>query len=499
MKLDVIVVGSGQAGIPLAARLARAGKRVLLAERAEIGGTCVNTGCTPTKTMIASARAAHAARTAARLGVRAGPVEVDLPAVVDRKDAIVRRWREGAEKRLREGGERLTLVRGQARFTGERRIEVAGDTHTADIVVLDVGARPAAPPLEGLERVPWLSYETVMQLRELPSHLIVLGGGYIGCEFGQMFRRFGAQVTIVDVVPHLLSREDLEISSALEAVFRDEGIGLELGAGAERVSGQAGRIALRLSGGKELRGSHLLIATGRRPNTDDLGCDAGGIALDPKGFIVADDEYRTSAPGTYAVGDVIGQPQFTHTAWDDHRILFDLLLGRSRRGRGPHRARSARERHAVRGGDDAVCGGRARRRGRREGRRHEGAPRSEDRASARRGHRRLRGRRADPHLRHLDAVRGACPRHRRGGIRPPHLLRRRAVAGDEAPAFRALLNQIARPTARHLSTRASRNGARHRRATRPQGRFVRRGHALPLSQYGARAARSRVSFGHVRE
>ncbi|HEX9572977.1 MAG TPA: mercuric reductase [Myxococcales bacterium] len=333
MKLDVIVVGSGQAGIPLAARLARAGKRVLLAERAEIGGTCVNTGCTPTKTMIASARAAHAARTAARLGVRAGPVEVDLPAVVDRKDAIVRRWREGAEKRLREGGERLTLVRGQARFTGERRIEVAGDTHTADIVVLDVGARPAAPPLEGLERVPWLSYETVMQLRELPSHLIVLGGGYIGCEFGQMFRRFGAQVTIVDVVPHLLSREDPEISSALEAVFRDEGIGLELGAGAERVSGQAGRIALRLSGGKELRGSHLLIATGRRPNTDDLGCDAGGIALDPKGFIVADDEYRTSAPGTYAVGDVIGQPQFTHTAWDDHRILFDLLLGRSRRGR----------------------------------------------------------------------------------------------------------------------------------------------------------------------
>jgi pyruvate/2-oxoglutarate dehydrogenase complex dihydrolipoamide dehydrogenase (E3) component len=148
-----------------------------------------------------------------------------------------------------------------------------------------------------------------------------------------MFRRFGAQVTIADVEPHLLSREDPEISSELETVFRDEGIGLELGAGAERVSGRAGRIALRLSSGKNLRGSHLLVATGRRPNTDDLGCDKGGIALDPKGFIVADDEYRTSASGTYAVGDVIGQPQFTHTAWDDHRILFDLLLGRSRRGR----------------------------------------------------------------------------------------------------------------------------------------------------------------------
>ena len=333
MKFDVIVVGSGQAGVPLATRLARAGKQVMLAERAELGGTCVNAGCTPTKTMIASARAAHVARTAARLGVRAGPVEVDLPAVVDRKDDIVRKWREKVEKRLRSGGDKLTLVRGQARFTGERRIEVAGQHHTAEIVVLDVGARPVTPPLDGLESVPWLDYETVMQLRDLPAHLLVLGGGYIGCEFGQMFRRFGAQATIVDVEPHLLSREDPEISSALETVFRDEGIGLELGAGAERVSGQAGRIVVRLSGGKELRGSHLLVATGRRPNTDDLGCDKGGIALDPKGFIVADDEYRTSASGTYAVGDVIGQPQFTHTAWDDHRILFDLLLGRSRRGR----------------------------------------------------------------------------------------------------------------------------------------------------------------------
>jgi len=333
MKFDVIVVGSGQAGVPLATRLARAGKQVLLAERGELGGTCVNSGCTPTKTMIATACAAHVARTAARLGVRAGPVEVDLPAVVDRKDAIVGKWREMVEKRLRKAGDKLTLLRGQARFTGERRIEVAGQTHTADVVVLDVGARPVTPPLDGLTSVPWLDYETVLQLRELPSHLLILGGGYIGCELGQMFRRFGAQVTIADVGPHLLSREDPEISSALEGVFRDEGIGLELSAAAERVSGQAGRIALRLAGGKELRGSHLLVATGRRPNTDGLGCDKGGIALDPKGFIVADDEYRTSASGTYAVGDVIGQPQFTHTAWDDHRILFEILLGRSSRGR----------------------------------------------------------------------------------------------------------------------------------------------------------------------
>jgi len=283
--------------------------------------------------MMASARAAHVARTSARLGVRAGPVEVDLAAVVDRKDAVVRRWREGLEKKLRSAGEKLTLLRGQARFVGERRIEVAGETHAAETIVLNVGARALVPPLDGLGSVPWLDYATVMQLRELPSHLLVLGGGYIGCEFGQMFRRFGAKVTIADLAPHLLTREDPEISSALEAVFRGEGIGLEMGSTVEKVSGSKGNIVLRLSGARELRGSHLLVAVGRRPNTDDLACEAGGVALDSKGFIVADDEYRTTAPGTYAVGDVIGQPQFTHTAWDDHRLLFDLLLGRSRRGR----------------------------------------------------------------------------------------------------------------------------------------------------------------------
>lgn len=331
MKADVIVIGSGQAGVPLAARLAAAGKTVILAERKDLGGTCVNVGCTPTKTMMASARAAHVARTAARLGVRAGEVSVDLGKVVDRKDAVVRQWREGVARRLK--ADRLTLVHGQARFTGPRQVDVGGQAHSAEVVVINTGARPVVPELPGLDAVPFLTNATLMQVRELPSHLLILGGGYIGCEFGQMFRRFGARVTIADGGTHLMGREDPEISSALEDAFRGEGIALELGVKAAGVSGKAGDLRLQLEGGKELRGSHLLVATGRRPNTDDLGCDEAGVALDDKGSVVADDRYRTSAEGVYAVGDVLGFPQFTHTSWDDHRRLFDILLGRSQRGR----------------------------------------------------------------------------------------------------------------------------------------------------------------------
>ena len=330
MHADVIVIGSGQAGVPLATRLAAAGKTVLLAERGDLGGTCVNVGCTPTKTMMASARAAHVARTAARLGVQTGEVHVDLAAVVDRKNAIVKRWREGVGKRLQ--AERLTVARGHARFVGERKVEVAGEVHDAETVIINVGARPLVPGIDGLSKVPFLDNATVMQLRELPAHLIVLGGGYIGCEFGQMFRRFGARVTLVDHNPHLLARQDPEISAALEGAFRAEGIGLELGATVSAIEGTEGDLRVKL-GSRELRGSHLLVATGRRPNTDDLGCDTAGIALDGKGSIVADSHYRTSAAGVYAVADVLGGPQFTHTSWDDHRLLFDLLLGRGTRGR----------------------------------------------------------------------------------------------------------------------------------------------------------------------
>ncbi|HET6923879.1 MAG TPA: FAD-dependent oxidoreductase, partial [Anaeromyxobacteraceae bacterium] len=215
MPPDVIVIGSGQAGVPLSKRLAAAGRRVLLVERSELGGTCVNDGCTPTKTMIASARAAHVARGAGRLGVAAGPVKVDLAAVVARKDAVVERWRRGVRAGIEEAGERLELRRGHARFTGPREIEVDGERIGAEVVVVNAGARPAVPDLPGLSSVPWLDHRSLMELRQLPGHLAVLGGGYIGCELGQAFRRFGSEVTIVDHNPRLLARLDEDLSAAL--------------------------------------------------------------------------------------------------------------------------------------------------------------------------------------------------------------------------------------------------------------------------------------------
>jgi len=333
MKVDVIVIGAGQAGPPLAARLAEAGRRVLIAEAKDLGGTCVNNGCTPTKTMIASARAAHVARTAGRLGVRTGDVKVDLAAVVDRKDKIVGQWRESVQKRLDKAGERLTLIRGRARLVAAREIEVDGERHSADVVVLNVGCRAMIPPIPGLAETPHLDNASVMELREVPRKLVVLGGGYIGCEFAQMFRRFGSEVTIVESMDRLMSHEDPESSAALGGAFESEGIELALGAKAANVSGTANDLRVRLDSGREVTGSHLLVALGRRPNTDDLGCDAAGIARDPRGYIPVDDHYQTSADGVYAVGDVTPGPQFTHASWDDHRLLFDHLMGRPGRKR----------------------------------------------------------------------------------------------------------------------------------------------------------------------
>jgi pyruvate/2-oxoglutarate dehydrogenase complex dihydrolipoamide dehydrogenase (E3) component len=333
MDPDVIIIGTGQAGVPLATRLASAERHVLIAERSDPGGTCVNYGCTPTKTMVASARAAHVARSAGRLGVHAGDVRVDFKAVVARKNEIVRQWREGVVKRLDAARDKVTLVRGHARFVGPRTIEVAGERHAAETIIINVGARPAIPSIAGLDSVPWLDSHRAMDLDELPGHLIVIGGGYIGCEFAQMFRRLGSEVTMVGNAPHLLPREDEDTSIAVEDVFRREGVRLELGASPTSVAPGDGGTRVVLANGTEISGTHLLLGTGRRPNTDDLGCEAAGVNLDSNGFIIVDDAYQTSAPGIYAVGDAIPQPQFTHTSWDDHRLLFDRLTGKGARAR----------------------------------------------------------------------------------------------------------------------------------------------------------------------
>jgi pyruvate/2-oxoglutarate dehydrogenase complex dihydrolipoamide dehydrogenase (E3) component len=333
---DVLIVGCGQAAEPLALRFARAGRRVVLFEAKALGGTCVNTGCTPTKTMVASARAAHVARTSAHLGVHVRALEVDLAQIVDRKNGVVQTWRSGLESAL-AAAERVRVVRHLARFVAERTLEAGAEQYHAPIVILDVGARPAIR-CGGLDSVPWLDNASLMELRRVPEHLIVLGGGYIGCEMGQMFRRFGARVTIIQSGQHLLSREDGDIAAALAGVFTAEGIDLVLGCPASDVAPDGDGVAVRCADGRTIRGSHVLASMGRRANTDALGCEAGGVRLDPRGNIVADEFYATSAQGVYAVGDVLGGPQFTHTSWDDHRRLFDILM----RPEAPRQPRSAR-------------------------------------------------------------------------------------------------------------------------------------------------------------
>jgi pyruvate/2-oxoglutarate dehydrogenase complex dihydrolipoamide dehydrogenase (E3) component len=332
-RFDTIVIGTGQGGVPFATRSAAAGRRTLIIERDVPGGTCVNRGCTPTKTMVASARAAHVARTAARLGVTVRDLAVDLSAIIDRKEKVVKQWRDGVEKRL-SGNDQLVLRHGSARFTAPDRIEVDGHVYSGDIVVINTGARPAIPPINGLADVPFLDSTSIMEVRELPAHLVIAGGGYIGCEFGQMFRRFGAAVSIIDRHDHLLAREDEDVSDAIEGVFRDEGIALHLGTDVREVSREGDDVVVTLADGSRLSGSHLLVAVGRTPNTDDLDCDAAGIDTDARGFIRINDSYATTADGIYAIGDVTGGPQFTHSSWDDHRILWDILFeGRADRDR----------------------------------------------------------------------------------------------------------------------------------------------------------------------
>jgi pyruvate/2-oxoglutarate dehydrogenase complex dihydrolipoamide dehydrogenase (E3) component len=332
-RYDVIVIGTSQGGRFLPADLARAGRRVALVERDQLGGVCVNTGCTPTKTMVASARLAYQARRGAEYGVRTGPVSVDLAAVRERKRAMVAGARQNYASRLAE--DNLDLIEGEAHFTGRHTIEVAltgGGSRqlSAPTVVVDTGTRPRPLTVPGADRVRVLDSTTIMELDELPEHLIVLGGGYIGLEFGQMFRRFGSEVTIVQAAPRLMMIEDEDVSDEVAAILRDDGITIltsSTPAGVEPVDNGHVRLSIATPDGeRSIEGSHLLSAIGRLPNTEALTPNVAGIDLDEAGFIKVDDHLETTAPGIYAMGDVKGGPAFTHLSYDDYRILRANLL-----------------------------------------------------------------------------------------------------------------------------------------------------------------------------
>jgi pyruvate/2-oxoglutarate dehydrogenase complex dihydrolipoamide dehydrogenase (E3) component len=329
---DCIVIGSGQAGGPLAGAFARANKRTALIEKTHVGGTCVNEGCSPTKTMVASARVAYLARRAADYGVGVGPVSVNMGRVRQRKQHIVDSFRTGSEKGLASAG--VDLVRGEGRFRDAHTVEVrdsAGGVRelTAATIVINTGCRPARPNLPGLDGVPYLDSTSIMELEQVPAHLLVLGGGYIGLEFGQMFRRFGSQVTVVQRGPRLLAREDADVTDTVADLLREDGIEVLLEGTALRVQGGQGEVRLTVGtpgGERDLVGSHLLVAAGRTPNTDRLDLPAAGVQTGPHGFVKVDERLRTNVQGIYAVGDVKGGPAFTHISYDDYRILKHNLL-----------------------------------------------------------------------------------------------------------------------------------------------------------------------------
>lgn len=329
---DAIVIGSGQGGNPLALALAKAGKRTALVERKHVGGTCINEGCTPTKTMVASGRVAYLARRAADYGVLTGPISVDLKKVRQRKRDIVESFRSGGEKRIQDA-QNLELIMGEARFTAPKKFAVRmkdGSQRelSADQIFINAGTRASRPKLDGLEKVRFLDNESIMELDSVPDHMLVLGGGYIGLEFGQLFRRFGSRVTIVQSAAQLLTREDADVTEEVTKILREDGIDILLSAKALRVEA-SGKIRLHIDiDGSErtLEGSELLVATGRTPNSDTLSLQAAGVQTDQHGFIRVNERLETNVTAIYALGDIKGGPAFTHISYDDFRILRANLL-----------------------------------------------------------------------------------------------------------------------------------------------------------------------------
>ena len=332
---DAIIIGTGQAGPSLAVRLAGFGMKTAIIERKLFGGTCVNTGCIPTKTLVASARAAHIARRAADYGVMIdSSVSVDMKKVKERKDAVVRRSNQGLEKWLKST-KNLTVCEGHARFAGAHQVRVGDELLEADEIFINVGGRASVPPLAGLDQVSYLSNSTMMEVDFLPEHLIVIGGSYVGLEFAQMYRRFGSAVTIVEMGPRLIQREDEDISEAIRAILENDGINIRLGAECIALEKHGGKVAVNVdcsSGDKTVIGSHALLAVGRVPNTDHLDLEKAGIEVDQRGYIRVDDQLRTNVPGIYALGDCNGRGAFTHTSYNDYEIVAaNLLDGEQRR------------------------------------------------------------------------------------------------------------------------------------------------------------------------
>ena len=328
-KFDAIIIGTGQAGPALAARLSKAGMKVAVTERKLFGGTCVNTGCIPTKTLVASAYAAHLTRRASEYGVDiAGPITVDMKRVKARKDEISGRSNKGVEQWMR-GLANGAVYHGHARFESPRTVSVNGEVLEADKIFINVGGRALVPPMPGLDQVSYLTNSSMMAVDFLPEHLIVIGGSYIGLEFGQMYRRFGSNVTIVEKGPRLIPREDEDISNAIREILEKEGIQIRLNAECITARKEGQQIVAGLDcaeASREVAGSHLLLAVGRVPNTGDLGLDKAGVETDKSGYIKVDDQVRTNVPGIWALGDCNGKGAFTHTSYNDYEIVAANLL-----------------------------------------------------------------------------------------------------------------------------------------------------------------------------